>query len=446
MRSIIRLVCAAVLAALVSPAFAEERLPDFDGRGPSVERIVAEGRAAAKSSARELKGSGVRTNGPSTPDDRVERRIVTFKKGVGFAQMSGIVQQSGGDVTKHLWLIDAVAVVLPKGRAFALDASLKRSPEVLRIEKDYPQNWLSAGAAVPSMAARGAAPINAAECPWYWPWCSEPKGQEVPWGIGRVNAQAAWPVTRGAGVKVAVVDTGVDIDHPDLAIAGGYNATAPEASYDDDHGHGTHVAGTIAAKDDDKAVVGVAPDVQLYGVKVLSASGSGTYENIIDGIQWCVANKIDIANMSLGGSSGTQALAEAVRVAVAAGLTIIAAAGNSGGSVGYPAAYPETIAIAASDAKDKTASFSSRGPEVDFIAPGVGVNSTYMGGGTKSLSGTSMACPHAAGLAALAVAGQGLRGADQVREALQRAASKIPGTPDEQQGGGMIDAGKLVGL
>jgi subtilisin len=112
--------------------------------------------------------------------------------------------------------------------------------------------------------------------------------------------------------------------------------------------------------------------------------------------------------------------------------------------VGYPAAYPETIAVAASDSKDKVAYFSSRGPEVAIIAPGVAVYSTYMGGGYNTLSGTSMACPHAAGLAALAVAARGLHGVDALRQALVGAAAKFPGIPDVQQGAGMVDALKLV--
>ena len=127
------------------------------------------------------------------------------------------------------------------------------------------------------------------------------------------------------------------------------------------------------------------------------------------------------------------------------GLTIVAAAGNSGGAVGYPAAYSGVIAVSASDSKDKIAYFSSRGPQVAVIAPGVSILSTYMGGGYKTLAGTSMACPHAAGLAALAVAAQGVHGAQSIRTALQKAAAPLSGLSPDEQGAGLVNAAKLVG-
>ncbi|MEE8424275.1 MAG: S8 family serine peptidase, partial [Elusimicrobiota bacterium] len=164
---------------------------------------------------------------------------------------------------------------------------------------------------------------------------------------------------------------------------------------------------------------------------------------VIEGIQWTVEYGMDIANFSLGASQGTEALADAVKAAKAGGVAIIAATGNSGRAVGVPAAYPEVLAVAASDSSDRVAYFSSRGPEVDVIAPGVGIRSTYMGGGYRNLSGTSMACPHVAGLAALAVA-RGAGGIDAVRAALASAATKIPEVPAEQQGAGLIDAERLV--
>jgi subtilisin len=128
------------------------------------------------------------------------------------------------------------------------------------------------------------------------------------------------------------------------------------------------------------------------------------------------------------------------------GVVVVAAAGNSGGSVGYPAAYPETIAVAASDSNDKIASFSSRGPEVKFIAPGVSIVSSAMDGGFANFNGTSMAAPHVTGLAALAVAQGwvGLEGPDGVFEQLKKAAKKLPGLTAEEQGNGMIDAGLLT--
>lgn len=277
--------------------------------------------------------------------------------------------------------------------------------------------------------------------------------KEETWGINRVHAPAAWPLTQGKGVKVAVIDTGIDTSHPELSgsVDGGYSAiskTENPSDYQDDNGHGSHVAGTIAAHRDGKGVVGVAPKARLYAVKVLDADGSGNLSDVIDGIVWAAKNHMDVANMSLGAPVDSEAMKRAVRFARGSGVVIVAAAGNSGGSVGFPGAYEDTIAVAASDYNDKLASFSSRGPQVDFIAPGVDVLSAKMGGGFASYSGTSMAAPHVAGLAALAVSQGyvGLNGPDGVFAQLKKAATPLAteGLTVEMQGAGMIDAGKLA--
>ncbi|MEE8425221.1 MAG: S8 family peptidase, partial [Elusimicrobiota bacterium] len=252
------------------------------------------------------------------------------------------------------------------------------------------------------------------------------------------------PRSTGRGVKVAVVDTGIDFQHPDLAAnyKGGYNALDKKKPPLDDHGHGTHVAGTIAAVKDGRGVVGVAPNASLYAVKVLDKNGGGRLTSIIKGIVWTGNNGIQVANMSLGSPVGSLFMRMAVMYAESRGVAIVAAAGNSGGSVGYPAAYGETIAVAASDSGDRIARFSSRGKQVNFIAPGVNIKSTLPGGKYGTFSGTSMASPHVAGLAVLAVA-QGHSGKDGVQAALMAAARPIEGLEGEEQGRGMINAGNI---
>jgi subtilisin len=230
------------------------------------------------------------------------------------------------------------------------------------------------------------------------------------------------------------------MDHPDLKVAGGQNCIDPKVSYKDDNGHGTHVAGTIAANGED--IVGVAPEASLYAIKVLDASGGGTIATVIDGINWAVKNKMNIVNMSLGGPSSS-GLEKAVKAAGAAGLIIVAASGNDPkAEVSAPARYPQSIAVSASDSSDAVASFASTGPQVAFIAPGVKVPSTWPGGGLKTISGTSMATPHVTGLAVLAYS-MGAHSPSAVRQALQKAASPLPKLKPEQQGAGMIDAGRL---
>lgn len=231
--------------------------------------------------------------------------------------------------------------------------------------------------------------------------------QQVPWGISRIEANKVHSQKgiKGAGVKVGVVDTGIDLHHTDLKVYGGASFVTP--TYQDDNGHGTHVSGTIAALDNTIGVIGVAPAAQLYAVKVLDSSGSGYYSDVAAGIEWCIDNKMHIISMSLGGSSPNDLLQSAVVRAYQAGILLVAAAGNSGNSggtgdnVGYPAKYSEVIAVAATNSSDQRAYFSSTGPAVELAAPGVDVLSTYLNSGYKTLNGTSMATPHVSGLAAL---------------------------------------------
>nr|ADK62564.1 alkaline protease [Bacillus sp. B001] len=226
--------------------------------------------------------------------------------------------------------------------------------------------------------------------------------QSIPWGIERIGTPAAQASGfTGSGVSVAVLDTGID-PHSDLNVQGGVSFVPGESGADDGNGHGTHVAGTIAALDNDEGVLGVAPEVDLFAVKVLSASGSGSISSIAQGLEWAAENNIDVANLSLGSPSPSQTLEQAVNDATDSGVLVVAAAGNSGtSSLGYPARYDNAMAVGATDQSDSLASFSQYGEGLDLVAPGVGVESTYPGGGYDSLSGTSMAAPHVAGAAAL---------------------------------------------
>ena len=356
----------------------------------------------------------------------------------------------GGKVTRKFALVDAVVAVFPEDTK---DAKIYSLPGVTNVDEDRYIRWISAPASmnsVPLPTLAGALDMIRTGEGWTAPAFGEiraevdPSEKEIPWGVKRVNAAAAWDLTAGKGVKVAVVDTGVDYNHPDLApnYKGGYNAVTPGASPLDDQGHGTHVSGTIAAVKDNNGVVGVAPAVDLYGVKVLDKNGSGQYSWIVAGIEWAIQNGMHVINMSLGGGSGTEAMKQVMTKAHEAGVTVVCAAGNDSGPVNYPAKYPQAIAVSASDSSDKIASFSSRGAEIAIIAPGVSVYSTKKGGGYTSMSGTSMACPHAAGLAALAV-GAGAQGPDAVRAALKAAAVPLPNLKPTDQGAGLVNAGKI---
>ncbi|MGP4074190.1 S8 family peptidase [Piscibacillus sp. B03] len=231
--------------------------------------------------------------------------------------------------------------------------------------------------------------------------------QTVPWGIPHVQGTTSQSYGySGSGVKVAVLDTGIDSSHVDLNVSGGYSVFG-DSPYNDGNGHGTHVAGTVAALDNTSGVLGVAPQANLYAVKVLDANGSGSYAGIAEGIEWAIQNDMDIINMSLGGSQSSSILEDYSDYAYYnAGILVVAAAGNSGNSwgsgdtVGYPAKYDSVIAVAAVDQNNNRASFSSHGPDVELAAPGVDILSTTPGNNYESFNGTSMASPHVAGVAA----------------------------------------------
>lgn len=237
--------------------------------------------------------------------------------------------------------------------------------------------------------------------------------QSTPWGISRTQATQSYTLAGNgsgtvSGVRVYVIDTGVDTKNLDLNLAGHVNFVADRKNTDC-NGHGTHVAGTIAAYDNTSAVVGMAPGVPVYGVKVLDCNGSGTTTSVIKGVDWVAANALlpAVANMSLGGGA-SQMLDDAVRAAANRGIVFAIAAGNStalacnaspariGGGV-----TPGVLVTAASDSSDAEASFSNYGTCVDIWAPGVAIPSLKLGGGVVSLSGTSMASPHVGGAAAL---------------------------------------------
>ena len=274
---------------------------------------------------------------------------------------------------------------------------------------------------------------------------------EVEWGVDRIDAEKAHAGGHtGVGAKIAILDTGIDYSHPDLGnYVGGYDFVNGDIDPMDDHGHGTHCAGIAAASSGDGGVVGVAPDASLYGVKVLDSQGSGYYSDIAAGLEWTHTNQTDgqmhVASMSLGGGRGSTTLERACNAAADSGVFVVAAAGNDGRNrVSYPAKYPSVVAVSATDDADGLAWFSNTGDEIELAAPGVAITSTVRGGGYESWSGTSMACPHVAGVAALVMVGEASGG--NARSRLQQTAEDL-GSPgwDKKFGYGLVDAEAAVG-
>lgn len=252
------------------------------------------------------------------------------------------------------------------------------------------------------------------------------------WGPQKVQAPAAWDVTRSSSdTWIAIIDTGVQYDHPDLAgkVVRGYDFVDDDWDPYDGNGHGTHCAGIAAAvTNNGRGIAGMAPNATIYAVRVLNNSGSGTLDDVANGIIHAADSGADVISLSLGASVGATTLKNAVDYAWNKGVVVVAAAGNNGTSLPtYPAYYSNAIAVAATDSNDNKAYFSNYGSSwVDVAAPGVNIVSTYRGSSYASLSGTSMATPHVAGLAGLLDA-QG-RSASQIRAAIENTADRISGT------------------
>ncbi len=332
-----------------------------------------------------------------------------------------LIKQHGGEIKCVYQIKPAVAVSLPQK---AIDA-LKKNPKIAFIVPDLE---------IFTMA------------------------ETLEWGVDRIDADIVHEYNIwGTGVKVAIMDTGIDYDHPDLAAnyKGGYDFGGRlvwQGRNDDDpmdkQGHGTHCAGIVAAvKGNDIGVIGVAPEAYLYAVKVFDDRGNGRYSDVIEGLEWCIDNnEIQVISMSFGSaySAGDPGIEPWINAAYDAGILLVGAAGNEGSGVDtviYPARYTNVIAVAATDNKDDRASWSSTGPDVELAAPGVSIYSTYLGGGYATMSGTSMACPHVAGTAALAI----VAGGGDVRQRLKDTADDLGAAGrDDLYGYGLVDADEAV--
>ncbi|NKQ35156.1 MAG: peptidase S8 [Chloroflexi bacterium] len=282
----------------------------------------------------------------------------------------------------------------------------------------------------------------------------------IRYNMDKIHAPESWDCSQGENVIVAVLDSGVNLTHPELQanIVSGATFVPGTTTPEDDHGHGTHVAGIVAAVINNGGVAGVAPQAKIMPVKVLDASGSGSLDGIVQGITWATDNGASVINLSLGASVDVQSLEDAVNYAYGNGALVVASAGNCGDpntwqlnnclsldSPSWPAAYTNAMAVAATDANDNQSSFSTTGSYVEIAAPGSSIYSTYLNGGYAFFSGTSQAAPHAAGLAAAVWSRQpGLTNA-QVRAAIQNTAVDLGAAGrDDQFGYGRIDAYEAV--
>lgn len=313
--------------------------------------------------------------------------IISFKDVVS----QQLLAEHGVQVRKTLHGTEAVTAKIPA----RLVARLRREAEIDSVELDHVASAYGPGNGGGGGGPGGGNGNGGGGGP----------AQSTPPGITRVGGAVSV-----SNVTVAILDSGIDLDHPDLVgnIVGGANYVKNGAP-DDDNGHGSHCAGTVAASDNTVGVVGVAHDASLLAVKVLDRRGNGSYSDIVSGINWAAANGADILSMSLGGGFSSSALQTACNSA-ASGSLLVAAAGNNGdcnlgtNEINYPAYYGSVVSVGATttdpSAMDALMCFSASNPDVELSAPGHDVPSCWKGGGYQTISGTSMACPHVAGCAA----------------------------------------------
>jgi subtilisin len=347
-----------------------------------------------------------------------------------------------GHIYRHA--LHGFSAFVPQGRLHAL----RSDPRVVSIVADRHVSIDKPPCATPPCGSSGGGGTTPA--------------QVIPTGILRINGDLS-KARSGDGegavnIDVAVIDTGI-YNHPDLNVVGGTNCSTGK-HYNDGNGHGTHVAGTIAAKDNTFGVVGVAPGANLWAVRVLNNAGSGSWASVICGVDFVTSKSsiIKVANMSLGGSGSVGScndggLHEAICNSVNAGVTYVVTAGNKSDDAAnqVPAAYDEVITVSAladfngepggganptcgTDVDDTLADFSNFGADVDIIAPGVCILSTWNDGGYNRISGTSMASPHVAGAAALYISIYPDATPEQVKAALQTAGSNNWNNVDDPDG------------
>ncbi len=303
--------------------------------------------------------------------------LVQFETGVSTASIQDLLAERGLAITGEVRALGVKKVRVPEGEETGWILELRSDPQVKSAEPNY-----------------------------YLKVLGEPNDTyfDSQWGLFRIQAPEAWNITTGSDIVIAIIDTGVDFSHPDLdeKIVPGYDFVNDDPDPSDDHGHGTHVAGIAAAETNNGlGIAGISWEAKALPLKCFDADGLGTVFDAANGIEWAVDQGAKIINMSFGSQYPSSILEETVNYAWEKGLVLVAAAGNGGSDIlHYPAAYENVISVSATDQNDNKAEFSTYGRHISVAAPGVNILSTTPDG-YQSWSGTSMACPHVVGLAAL---------------------------------------------
>jgi subtilisin family serine protease len=424
------------------------------------------------------------------------RKIVVFQDGTSAQVQQQVVARSGSQLLNLLALVNGATIALPTESAAQALAILQDNPTVMGVYEDLTVSGQDGGGDNVIVITPGEPPAL----------------ESYPWGLKAIHVPETHVETsglKGAGVTVAILDTGIDITHPDLSknIKGGYNALAGQdpKNYQDDNGHGTHMAGIIAARMNNLGIIGAASQAKIMAVKVLNQNGGGRLSDLLNGLGWVQANKIKVVNMSLGFSEDSPLLEQAIKRLYDAGVIMVASAGNQGvtcaqdgggddgggddgggddgggddgggddgggddgggddgggddgggdsscqsapGGVNYPARYLWVISVAATNGAGEITAYSQSGPKVDIAAPGGSksgprILSTNKGGGYGWGSGTSQAAAHVSGAITLVLQKNPKMSFDEVLTLLQSNAADLD-VPEERQGAGLIDVEAMI--
>lgn len=379
------------------------------------------------------------------------RKIITLNNQGDLEFIKKAINEAGGTIIKELPLVQGLVVEYPAGADLTIAA--RDGEENVKVEDDlefklccrssfffFPQ---------PFLPFQPPSPLKPKPFPGYQPWTPYPQNDEIDWGLKRIGAPLAWDKLKDKKrVRVGIIDTGIDYNHPDLksSIRDGICTLDGQSSYLDDYGHGTHIAGTIGASNRGGGMTGINPYTDFYVVKAFDKKGSGKLSDIVEGLEWLIRRQVNIINMSFSTSATNNTLSKAIIAAHNYGIVLVAAAGNDGNSspVDYPARFAEVMAVSAINKKDELASFSCTGPEIDFCAPGVDIRSTWINGGYAVKSGTSFAAPHVVGTIADVLNYYGPMTPAQVKDFMAQKAVTINRLSREQQGSGLVEIPLLL--
>lgn len=366
-----------------------------------------------------LTSIGISPSFAAASDNELEKVIISFENGIDYEAL----KEMNANIHSELDAISSVIATIPSTTFMKADTDISVTP--------LPEEQIFKAAA-----------------------------QQPSWGYQHIKAPSALKVGyTGKNVKIAVIDSGINSQHPDLKVAGGASMITGSSPFTDGNGHGTHVAGIIGALNNTYGVVGAAPDAQIYSVKVLSSNGAGSLENVLNGIQWAIDQEMDIINLSLTTGRNEELLQAMLKKANDLGIVVVAAAGNIetidtngsyvqyGNDVLYPARYPTVIAVGSTDTNNKLSGFSYRGPSIELVAPGEGIYSTYINTATTSHAdyslsqGTSVSTPFVASVFAQYMEAYPHLTNNQLRETVKRAVIDLgPVGKDQSFGHGLVQS------